>query len=145
MEAVIGIPERRQAPGRQRQLDHDIAERAGFHRVARVVDDLHVIAGEGNRRGTVFYRQEAETQWIAGNGPSCFGLPPVIDDWDLQRPFRPADRVRVGPLAREIKGPEPRQVVTARMGRFGSSLRIARSAVGAVNMTATPCSEMTRQ
>jgi hypothetical protein len=45
--ALVVLPQRRQAPGRQRQPDDDGAVGAGRHVVAGAVDDPHRIAGTG--------------------------------------------------------------------------------------------------
>ena len=51
--ALVGVPERRQAARRQRQADADRAHLAGRQHLARLVQDLHVVAGHrhGRRAG----------------------------------------------------------------------------------------------
>ena len=44
-EAVLGIPERWQCARRQGEFDGDGAQLACGHRVACLIEDLHVIAG----------------------------------------------------------------------------------------------------
>ena len=65
--ARVGLPQRRQAGRRQRQLDHDRAHLVGRHFVAALVDDADVVAGHRHRRRAVFDRQHAEAHRIAGD------------------------------------------------------------------------------
>ena len=83
---------------------------------------------------------------IGGDRPAGLGLPPVVDDRDAELLRRPVRRCR-GRAARR-----PGTGTSAPTGRSwprclpsGSSLRIARIAVGAVNSAFTPCSAATRQ
>jgi hypothetical protein len=85
-EALVGVPQRRQAAGRQRQLDDDGADLLARHGLGRLVEhDLHVVARHRHGRRAVLDRQHAEAdglptmaqpvsvchQWSITGTPSC--------------------------------------------------------------------------
>ncbi len=79
LKSVIGMPQRGQATGWQRQLDHDGPHRVGTDRLSTLVDDLHVIAWHGYCRRTVLDRQGAKAKRISRDCPARLGLPPMVD------------------------------------------------------------------
>jgi hypothetical protein len=109
--ARVGLPQRRQARRRQRQLDHERAHRTGRDLLVRFIDDAHVVAGHRYRRRAVFYGQHTEADWVSGDAPAGLCLPPMIDHRFLQKLFRPFQRRRIGALAGEKQRAEFRQVM----------------------------------
>ncbi|MPL75488.1 hypothetical protein SDC9_21312 [bioreactor metagenome] len=99
LEAVLGIPQRRQRARRQRQLDRDRAELAILQRVAALVEDLHVIAGHRHRGRAELRGQQFDAERVRGNRPAGLGLPPVVDHRHAEVLLRPFHRVRVGAFA----------------------------------------------
>ena len=64
----------------------------------------------------------------------------------LQLVFGPVQRVGIAALAGEEERAEAREIVACAMcSPFGSSLLMARKAVGAVKSALTPCCAITRQ
>ena len=133
--ALVGLPQRRQARRRQRQLDHDRAHRVGRDLLARLVDDAHVVARHRHRRRAVLDRQHAEADRVAGDRPAGLGLPPMIDHRHLEQLLRPYDACRD---RRARRRGTACGISTGRIARrslpCGSSFLMARNAVGAVNM-----------
>ena len=107
----VVAPERRQAPGRQRQLQHDGAGRAGRQLAAVLAEDADVEAGHDPGRRARLDRQHPQPDAVRGDGPTGLGLPPVIDHRHPQPVAGPDQRVGVAPLAGEEERPELRQVV----------------------------------
>ena len=101
LEALVLLPQRRQAGRRQRQLDHDRAHLIGRQRAAGFVDDVDLVAGHCDRRRAVFDRQHAEADRVAGDRPAGLGLPPMVNHRHVEDALGPHHRVRVGALARE--------------------------------------------
>src|SRR5262252_4613533 len=77
-EAGVGIPQSRQAARRQRQLDCDIAELTLGDGMTPIVEDAHLIAWHWQRRRAALDREPAKPDRIAGDGPACLRLPPVV-------------------------------------------------------------------
>jgi hypothetical protein len=67
-EPVFGVPQRRQAARRQRQLDNNISQGPGRDRMPGIVDHLHVIPGIGT----------AGEPCLIGSKPSPIGLPAMV-------------------------------------------------------------------
>ena len=145
-EAFVGVPQRGQRAGWQRQLHHDVAQSAARHLVPGVVQHAHVVAGHRHARRAVLDRQQPQPHGILADRRPRLGLPPVVDDGHAELLLGPFERRRIGPLAGEEKRAETREVVFLRRScRSGSCPLMARNAVGAVNSATTPCSAMTRQ
>ena len=111
--AVVVVPERRQAAGRQRQFHDQGPDPAGGQFVPVLAEHPHVVARHGPRRRPRLDRQGAEADAVGGDRPPGLGLPPVVDDRHPEAVARPEQGVRIGPLPGEEERPEPRQVVPA--------------------------------
>ena len=70
LEALVLLPQRRQAGGRQRQLDDDRAHLAARHFVALLVDDAHVVARHRDGRRAVLHRQHGRAPSDCRRSPS---------------------------------------------------------------------------
>jgi hypothetical protein len=107
-ETIVVVPQRRQAPGGQRQLDGHRALGAVRHLLARTrVEDLHAVTGHRLRRRTRLHRQVLDAEAVRHDGPSRLGLPPVVDDGPLQEVGSPVVRVRIEALTSEEEVREP--------------------------------------
>ena len=116
--AVVVVPERRQAAGRQRQLHDQGANLPAGHFVAVLAQNPYVVAGHGPRRRARLDRQGPEADAVGGDGPRGLRLPPVVYDRHAEAVARPYQGVRIGALTGEEEGPEPRQVVLAHVRAF---------------------------
>ena len=110
-EALVVVPQGRQAARRQRQLDHDVAHLAGRHLLAFLVEDLHVVARHGHGRRTRLDLHRLDTQRVGGDAPGGFGLPPVIDHRLAELVARPEQGVRVATLAGKEQRIHAREIV----------------------------------
>mmetsp|Transcript_6896 Transcript_6896/g.10918 ORF Transcript_6896/g.10918 Transcript_6896/m.10918 type:complete len:278 (-) Transcript_6896:750-1583(-) len=110
-EPVVSVPKRRQGAGWQGQLDRDGPQFTGSHRVARLVQDLHVIAGHRHGGRADFDWQSLKTRRVARDGKARLCLPPVVIDRNIQDILRPFDGVRIGPFPRQIEGAQTAQIV----------------------------------
>ena len=113
LEALVLLPQRRQACGRQRQLDHDRAHGVGGEFAAGLVDDAHVVARHRHGRRAMLHRQHPEPHRVAGDAPAGFGLPPVIDHRLFQMLLGPLHGRRVGAFAGKKQRTEAREIVAA--------------------------------
>ena len=118
VEALLGVPQRRQAARRQRQLDRDRAHLASLDLLAGLVEDMDIVTRHRHGRRTVFDREHAEAQRIACDGPAGLRLPPMVDHGNLEDIFRPFHGIRVGALAGEEQRLEARQVVAREVLRL---------------------------
>ncbi len=112
-EPVLGIPQCRQRAGWQRQFQRNRAQRAGGDRLAAFVQDLHVISRHGDGRAAGLDRQPFDPQGVGRNGPSGFGLPPMIDHRHGQVIFGPFDGIGIGAFACQKQRLEAGQVIVA--------------------------------
>ena len=110
-EALVGVPQRRQAAGRQRQFYDHIAERAGRHGVAGIVQHPNVVARHRHAGRAVFDRQNAKADRVLADRRAGLGLPPMVDDRHAEMALRPFDGFGVGALAGQEQGAELRQIV----------------------------------
>ena len=111
LEALFGVPQVGQGAGGQGQLDRDRAKGACLDRMTGLVQNLHIVAGHRNRRAAEFDRQLFNPQRVRGDRPTCFGLPPVVDDRNVQLFLCPFDGRGVRAFARQIYGAQSAQVV----------------------------------
>ena len=118
-EAGFGVPQGGQRAGGQRQADGDGAQRAGGHRVAALIQHLHVVARHGDGGRADLDRQGFDAHRIGGNGVAGFGLPPVVDHRHLHMALRPEDGIGVGAFAGQIDGLQVGQVIAADQQPFG--------------------------
>ena len=110
-EALVVVPQRRQAAGRQRQLDGERARSAGRHGLALVVQHLQVVARQRHRRRAVLDGELTQTDRVAADGPARLGLPPVVDHRHLELCLGPLDGLGVGALAGQEQGAQALQIV----------------------------------
>jgi hypothetical protein len=99
--ALVVLPQGRQGAGRQRQLDGDRALVAGRHRLAGVVEHLHVVAGHAHRRRARLDRHRLQAAQVRRDRPAGLGLPPVVDDRHAEHLAGPLVGVGVEALAGE--------------------------------------------
>src|SRR6185437_470568 len=76
-----------------------------------LIDDVDRIAGHGHTGRTVTYRQCAEADRVTRDAPPGLGLPPVIEDRNLENLLGPLNRRRVRAFAGKEKGTEFRKIV----------------------------------
>ena len=117
--ALVVAPEGRQGSGRQWQPDDDRALLMGGERRTLLIEDMDVIAGYRHGRRTRLDGHRMQAAQIRGDRPAGLGLPPVVDDWDLQVLRGPVVGIRVESLAREEQGTERTDVGAANEGRLG--------------------------
>ena len=110
-EALIVAPQRWQAGGRQRQFHADGAQFSGGQLFAVFVQHVDFVTGHGHAGRAVFRWQKAQPHGIGGDGPSGFGLPPVVDHRHAQMALGPVQGVGIGALAGQEEGPEAGQIV----------------------------------
>ena len=145
LEALVLLPQRRQARRRQRQLDHDRAHLVGRHLPALLVDDAHVVARHRHAGRAVLDRKR----------PSPTGLPPIAQpvsvchQWSITGFLSSfSAQITVSGSARSPARNSVRNFDRSYWAKnfpCGSSFLMARNAVGAVNMATQPCSAITRQ
>src|SRR6185437_12144130 len=77
-ETVVVVPERRQAARRERQLDRDVPRLVRLGLLALLVQDLNVVAGDGQARRTWLGRFRVKAHRVGDDRPAGLGLPPVV-------------------------------------------------------------------
>ena len=88
-EGSVVFVQRRQASGRQRQLDGDGAILAAGDVGPGLVEGTDVVPGHRLRRGARLDREFLDAERVRGDGPASLRLPPVIDHRDAQLLLRP--------------------------------------------------------
>ena len=117
-EAGFGIPQRRQGCRRQGQFNRNRAQFARRQFMPALIQNLHIIPGHWHRGAADFDRQFFNTQWVATNGPTRFGLPPMVNHGHAKFCLRPLDCVRVGTLTRQEQRFKARDVIFSNKAAF---------------------------
>ncbi len=119
VEPVMRIPKRGQRSGRKGQFDRDRAQLARRNRMARLIQNLNIIARHGHGRRADFHRQGLQSRRVARDGEARFSLPPVIVDRHTQHLLRPLDGGRISTFARQIQGAQTAQIIFLALQTFG--------------------------
>ena len=76
-----------------------------------VVEHANVVARHRDRRRAELHGEHFNSDRVRRDGPSGFGLPPMVDDRHAQMLLSPFDRVGVGALPGKKQGLQARQIV----------------------------------
>ena len=88
-------------PGVALGQDGGDAELAALHLVAAFVEHVHFVARHRHRRRARLDRHDAKAKRIRSDGPTGFGLPPVINHGHANVGFSPTHGVWIGAFASE--------------------------------------------
>ena len=78
-----------------------------------------VVARHGHRGAARLDRHQPKPARVRRDGPARLGLPPIVDDGDLQLRLGPRNGVGIGPLARQIERFEAADVVLGQQSALG--------------------------
>ena len=118
-EAFLVVPQRGQAPGRQRQLQADVPRLVRGDRRAVLVEHLDLESRHRERGRAHLHAVRVQAHRVGDDGPPRLGLPPVVDDGHVQHLVEPLVRGRVQPLAGQVQRAQRRDVVLPPQVRVG--------------------------
>src|SRR5579875_2632543 len=117
-KALLSIPQGRKRSGRKRQLAAERADVAGLHLVAIGTERTNVPSGNGFGRRARLHRERLavagiEPHTVRNDRPTCFGLPPMVDNGHAEPALRPLQRIGIAAFAGEEERAEFRDIVLA--------------------------------